>query len=995
MDGRRTAFYDTTAMNRSLLLLLLGCCLCHGTLVATHAADNQRILWTSSRLHGTPDPPLPYTTERVYRAQRFNQPTYARVVPSTDWILVSDTTAKIHAFRHDNDAKFETILDLSTKELDPNGIRDFTFHPGFPEQPWCYLTYGIKPQQEAGIRLVRFRVELADRPRIDPDSERVVMTWPNTGHSAGCLRFGPDGYLYATTGDGAGPNPPDPLRTGQDLRDLLSSVLRIDVDHPDGDKLYSIPADNPFVHLQGARGEVWAYGFRNPWKFCFEPTSGALWLADVGWDTIEPVHLVEKGGNYGWSIMEGSQPLLTDHPPGPTPILPPIVEHSHLEARSLTGGEFYYGERLPKLKGALIYGDWMTGKIWGLKHDGAQVTYHQELVDSPHQVICFFVDPDGEIVILSYGGTMHRLEPNRDDGQHAAFPRRLSETGLFLSTPDHQLAPGVLPYSVIAEPWSDGTTADRFVAVPGESQLSVFEEANWEVGQVKGFLSYPHDTVLGKTVSLELETGNRASRRRIETQVLHRQGDVFNAYNYIWNDEQTDAVLGDGGGMDRQFTIIDSASSGGHRQQTWHHSSRSECLLCHVWTGGSILGFKLPQLNRGHGDVNNQLAAFDQIDLFAKPLPKEFPHQVSPHDESASLADRARAYLHINCSQCHRSEGGGLANFDARQTPSLEKTNLVNSPPMQGDFGISGSRVVVPGQPQRSLLYYRMAKMGRGHMPHLGSNVIDATGLQLIRSWIQSLGNSDDAPEIAIDQETLALIAKLQSTEEIEIEATLDQILASAEGAMLLLGSLDSQTLPPQRAEQIVRFASAHHDTRVRDLYERFVPESQRVRRLGTDFSLDELAKLSGDVRKGRQMFIESNDLACRNCHPLDGVGRNVGPDLRSVGRRYNRRQILEQIAFPSKAVDEKFQIHQVEMTDGRVVTGLLVSETEITLVLRNANGKDFSIRRDEIEYRSQHAKSLMPDQLLRDLTERQAVDLLEFLSSLKSDVVGGEIPSN
>ncbi len=952
-----------------------------------NAADPQRVLWTSSKIHGTPDPPPPYRTERIYSSLRFEQPTAACTVPTTDWVFVTDTAARIHAFKHSDATAFETVLDLRDKGLDPNGILDVTFHPQFPQQPWCFLTYGIRPQQENGMRLSRFRVDLQDRPRVDATSEQVLLTWPNTGHSGGCLRFGPDGYLYITTGDGEGPNPPDPRETGQDISDLLSSVLRIDVDHSTDDSAYRIPEDNPFVQMADARGEVWAYGFRNPWKFCFEPNRGELWLADVGWDTFEPVHLVRKGGNYGWSVMEGSQPVRTDLPRGPTPILPPIVEHSHLEARSLTGGEFYFGSRLPELSGALIYGDWMTGKVWALKYDSGQVVTHQELVDTPLQIICFFLDPAGELAIVGYGGTIHRLLPNPNAGRQTDFPQRLSETGLFGSTANHELAPGVLTYSVIAQHWADGTTAQRFVAVPGKSQMSVFAESNWEVGQVKGYLSFPQDTVLGKTVSLEQEPGNPDSRRRIETQLLHRHGDVFNAYNYIWNDEQTDAVLDEGRGRDRQFTIYDAEAPGGQRQQTWRHSSRSECLLCHVWTGGSILGFKLHQLDRPHdsnGKLVNQLESFDQMGIFTEPLVRHVPVQISPHDDAATLEDRARAYLHVNCSHCHRSEGGGLANFDARQTLSLKKSNLVESRPLQGTFGIPDARVVVPGQPQRSLLYFRMAKVGRGHMPHLGSNVIDVDGLRLIRDWVRSLGPTTS---VSVDEATLQAIEKLRMTSEptaVEPRGLIDQVLSTPEAALLVSAAMDDEVLSAERSEEIVAAALRHHDTRVRDLFERFVPESQRVRRLGTEFSLDALASKHGNAVQGRRLFT-SNELSCRNCHPLDEVGTKVGPDLRDVGKRYDKRQLLDQIVFPSKAVDEKYQIHQVETSSGRVLTGLLVSEADSHLVLRDAAGKDATIQHEDIESRTRHPKSLMPEQLLRDLTEQQAVDLLEFLSSLRA----------
>ena len=161
------------------------------------------------------------------------------------------------------------------------------------------------------------------------------------GHNGAHLQFGPDGCLYISTGDGGQSFPPDGRNTGQDISDLLAAILRIDVDHPDPGKLYSIPADNPFVSTAGARGEIWAYGLRNPWKICFDPADGSLWVGDVGWEMWEMIYRIERGGNYGWSIVEGQPSRCTPSGKrGPTPILPPTVEHDHTEARSITGGYF-------------------------------------------------------------------------------------------------------------------------------------------------------------------------------------------------------------------------------------------------------------------------------------------------------------------------------------------------------------------------------------------------------------------------------------------------------------------------------------------------------------------------------------------------------------------------------------------------------------------------------------------------------------------------------
>ena len=195
----------------------------------------------------------------------------------------------------------------------------------------------------------RFTVTKTDPPRIDPASEEIVITFLGGGHNGGDLHFGPDGMLYISTGDAASPNPPDPLNTGQDSSDLLSSILRIDVDRKDAGKNYAVPKDNPFVGMKDVRPEIWAYGFRNPWRMSFDRQTGDLWVGDVGWELWEMVHRVEKGGNYGWSIMEGPQPIKPTQKIGPTPIRPPMIELPHTIAASVTGGYVYRGKKFPEL----------------------------------------------------------------------------------------------------------------------------------------------------------------------------------------------------------------------------------------------------------------------------------------------------------------------------------------------------------------------------------------------------------------------------------------------------------------------------------------------------------------------------------------------------------------------------------------------------------------------------------------------------------------------
>ena len=194
---------------------------------------------------------------------------------------------------------------------------------------------------------------------------------------------------------------------------------------------------------------------------------------------------------------------------GPTPILPPVISHPHSEAASITGGYVYNGKRMPALVGAYVYGDWVTGKIWGLRYNGKKVTWRRELASSGMQVICFGEDNKGELLVMDFRGDIYELEPNPNPDTSAQFPQKLSQTGLFSSVSESRPAPGVIPYSINAELWADQASAQRFVALPGASHLEATND-NWR---------FPKDTVLAKTLSLQTEPGTAGHIRHIETQI--------------------------------------------------------------------------------------------------------------------------------------------------------------------------------------------------------------------------------------------------------------------------------------------------------------------------------------------------------------------------------------------------------------------------------------------------------------------------------------------
>lgn len=715
-------------------------------------ALTQREPWTTSRVHGTPDPPDPYRLENAFPKIHFYEPLELIAVPGSQRWACAERRGRIYTF--DNDPKAtqtQLLADLGRT------VYGLALHPKFDENGFVFVVYVRDPAKEEpdGSRLVRFKLKTTVPPVVDAASETLFLTWPSGGHNGGCIRFGPDGYLYLATGDGSGIA--DGLETGQKLGDLLGCILRIEVDQGGSDRPYRIPADNPFVGQKDARPEVWAYGLRQAWKFSFDRETGWLFAGEVGQDLWEMVHRIERGGNYGWSVMEGSHPFRPARRLGPTPILPPIIEHSHADFRSLTGGYFYRGRRLPELAGAYLYGDYDTGRVWMLRHDGQKTTENRELADTQLRIVAWGQDSAGEVYAVDFmGGGIHRLAPAPPPPAEApTFPTKLSETGLFASTKDHQPAKGLIGYSVNSELWSDGATKERYLALPGNSKIE-YETVTYPQpapGAVPGW-RLPTGTVLVKTFSLETEAGNPQSRRRLETRLLHAErvpgteevGDqVWYGYTYVWNDQQTDAFLLEAKGLDREYLIKDPTATGGVRRQIWHFPSRAECTMCHTFSAKYALGINTLQLNKDHdygGIVANQLAAFERLGLFTSPLPdrpENLPRLVNPHDAKKDINERARSYLHANCSHCHRKWGGGNAEFQLLITLPIAELGIVGTKPGHGTFERKDARILTPGFPDRSLLSTRMQLLGLGRMPHIASKVVDHQAVALIEEWIRSM----------------------------------------------------------------------------------------------------------------------------------------------------------------------------------------------------------------------------------------------------------------
>ena len=251
---------------------------------------------------------------------------------------------------------------------DEQGLLSLAFAPDYAETGHFYIWY---TNTSGGTALSRFTV--SDNPDVaDPGSEQPILAvaQPFENHNGGRLQFGPDGMLYLGLGDGGAANDPD--QRAQDGSTLLGKLIRIDVDP--AHQTYAVPADNPFVGNGNVRDEIWALGLRNPWRISFDSMTGDLFIADVGQNQLEEVNFQPAGSNggenYGWDVMEGTRCVAGGC--NPASFVLPVAEYDHDSGCSITGGEVYRGSAYPGLYGTYLFGDWCSGNIWGLKHDGSQ-----------------------------------------------------------------------------------------------------------------------------------------------------------------------------------------------------------------------------------------------------------------------------------------------------------------------------------------------------------------------------------------------------------------------------------------------------------------------------------------------------------------------------------------------------------------------------------------------------------------------------------------------
>lgn len=343
-------------------------------------------------------------------ATDLERPTFLTYAPDgSGRLFITEQTGKVRVVQGGR-LRPEPFLDLSGRIscCGERGLLSLVFHPDFKNNGFFFVNYTRSP--DGATVVARYKVAEGGS-RADPASAKVIITieQPYANHNGGQLAFGPDGYLYIGMGDGGSGG--DPLNAGQSLNTLLGKILRIDVNKEEGGRPYAIPAGNPFVGRQGARPEIWSYGWRNPWRFSFDRETGDMWIADVGQNQWEEINLEPKGKgglNYGWRLMEASACFNPGNNCNNGNLVLPVLEYNHSQGCSVTGGYRYRGKAMPSLRGAYIYGDYCSGRVWIATEQGGKWAVRQT-IETGYGISSFGEDADGELYLLDHRGTVYRI----------------------------------------------------------------------------------------------------------------------------------------------------------------------------------------------------------------------------------------------------------------------------------------------------------------------------------------------------------------------------------------------------------------------------------------------------------------------------------------------------------------------------------------------------------------------------------------------------------
>jgi glucose/arabinose dehydrogenase len=654
-------------------------------------------------------------------------------------------------------------LTLHVADYWERGLIGVTLAPDFPRAPHLFVLY-VADKPFVHHVLSRFTL-IGDV--VGPTSEWVLLEGDDqaklggfqpAGHQGGPLRFGHDGKLYVSLGEQTAGEP------AQNLDTLQGKILRL---NPDG----SIPEDNPYFRkTTGKYRAIWALGVRNAFGLAVQPKTGRMFFTDVGGSAFEEVNELVRGANYGWPRAEGDSTNAEFR----TPLFayPPVV------GRSVCGGAFYPKSRpgvsptgahtetteqlslgagagtggtpvLPfpsRWRGQFFFLDYMNHWLKAL--DPETPTNVVTFARGFNGPVAVEVAPDGSLLVLNRGtiwrdskafvpnsGSLLRIRYTGEALAHPSLrpPRQLSATGLFRTLAPLEPRPEFIPFELNAPLWLPGVVAQRWFTVPAGEKIHAPATGEW---------TFPAGTIFIQHFALAAKPAGRAADC-FETHVIWiGQGRCHSAGAYRWDSDGRDATL---------IEDCEVAEIPGAGRLHWFSPGVEECFTLETVVSGFVLQVNTRQVNRDArdprtGTTENQLRAWNRLGLLDPPLRDDelasLPCLAPLDDLTASPELRVRSYLDANCAVCHRPGGLARGLFDARFCTSLAEQGLINGELAAGDLGIAGAKVVVPGAPEKSILYQRLKRTDFFRMPPVAVNDTPSPALPLLKKWIEGLNQA-------------------------------------------------------------------------------------------------------------------------------------------------------------------------------------------------------------------------------------------------------------
>lgn len=741
-------------------LCALGLCLGLLATAATAGTSAYRRVENTTLRFPANAPETGYTYESVLPYELTNTVVTLTAPPGeTNRLFVAELPGLVRVVPNLADPHVETFLDMRSRtrtgEAEEHGLCGLVFHPGYATNGQFFVFYSWMQPGTTNVhnRLSRFHVDPANPNRALESSEEPLISQfdRHPWHNSGDLHYGKDGYLYVSLGDEGADYGYE--NAGLFDRNLFSAVMRIDPDRRAGGVppsphpavypgAYLVPPDNPYlgrteyrigddvlpITLDTAhiRGEFYAIGFRNPWRFSVDPDTGTIYCNDVGEASREEVNILQPGGHYGWVLKEGTKPWPFWVPA--RGLVDPVYEYEHTEGRlAITGSLFYRGTRYPELDGTYLFGDF-AGQLSQLRPlaDGHFAPAEQLAWWSG--LVTLGLDPsNGDILMGGLGGVGRLL---RVEIPGNPLPPRLSEAGIFADLATLKPNPGIVPYAVNQRFWSDNAVKTRWFCLPDTNDVVRFDaDGPWDA---------PAGAVWVKHFEFPTNSANPALTRRLETRVLVRTEDGTYGATYRWNDAGTDADLVPEEGAETDLAVH---GPDGVRTQRWRFPSRGECRECHTPVAGHALSFNTAQLNHDVDDQGTRrnlldvLAAEGYLAGYANASPNLLPRLPALDDTAWSRESRIKAFLAANCVQCHQPGGATRATWDARLSTPLANSGIVDVPALH-QIGSTDMRIVKAGDLSQSSMYIRLSGLGPLHMPPLGTSVVNTQVVELMAAWI-------------------------------------------------------------------------------------------------------------------------------------------------------------------------------------------------------------------------------------------------------------------